>query len=116
MEVSSIPQRLLLSPYHQLMESLALLASLILAIAVIGGPLSLLFAILRGRNKRSNLQSHTVAQRVYAILILTFGLPALVVGLRLTTLDIAMGGKFFGLIGVATSFWALLRLFRSRSR
>jgi len=110
------PEDSLPLPYYQLMESLALLASLILAIAVIGGPLSLLFASLRGRKKRNNLQSHAISQRIYAILILTFGIPALIVGLRLITLDIAVGGKIFGLLGVITSFLALLILFRSRSR
>ena len=96
------------------MESLALLASLIIAVAVIGGPLSLLFAVLRERNKRKNLQSHMVALRVYAVLVLIFGAPALVVGIRLATLDIAIGGKIIGVIGAATSFMGLLKLFRSR--
>jgi len=71
------------------MESLALLAAAIIAIAVIGGPLSLIFSWLRTKNRRKHLQIHRTAQRIYAVLIILFGLPALVVGIRLMTLDIA---------------------------
>jgi len=96
------------------MESLALLAAAIIAIAVIGGPLSLIFSWLRNKNRRKHLQIHHTAQRIYALLIIIFGLPALVVGIRLMTLDIAMGGKIFGFFGVLTSSIALVQLFRSR--
>ncbi len=96
------------------MESLALLAAFIISVAVIGGPLSLLFSWLRSRNKRKHLHTHRTAQRIYAALIIAFGLPALVVGIRLITLDIALGGKFFGALGVVTSATALIRLFRTR--
>ena len=96
------------------MESLALLAAAIIAIAVIGGPLSLIFSWLRTKNRRKHLQIHRTAQRIYALLIIIFGLPALVVGIRLMTLDIAMGGKIFGFFGVLTSSIALVQLFRSR--
>ncbi|MEY2871961.1 MAG: hypothetical protein RL526_101, partial [Actinomycetota bacterium] len=40
------------------MESLALLATLILAIAIVGGPLSLLFSWLRAKNQRKHQQPH----------------------------------------------------------
>ena len=96
------------------MESLALLAAAIIAIAVIGGPLSLIFSWLRTKNRRKHLQIHRTAQRIYALLIILFGLPALVVGIRLMTLDIAMGGKIFGFFGVLTSAIAFVQLFRSR--
>jgi hypothetical protein len=96
------------------MESLALLAAAIIAIAVIGGPLSLIFSWLRSKNRRKHLQIHRKAQNVFAALIILFGLPALVVGIRLITLDIAIGGKIFGFFGVLTSSIALAQLFRSR--
>jgi hypothetical protein len=96
------------------MESLALLAAAIIAIAVIGGPLSLIFSWLRSKNRRKHLQIHHKAQNVFAALIILFGLPALVVGIRLITLDIAIGGKIFGFFGVLTSSIALAQLFRSR--
>ena len=96
------------------MESLALLAAAIIAIAVMGGPLSLIFSWLRTKNRRKHLQIHRKAQNVFAALIILFGLPALVVGIRLITLDIAIGGKIFGFFGVLTSSIALAQLFRSR--
>ena len=96
------------------MESLALLAAAIIAIAVIGGPLSLIFSWLRTKNRRKHLQIHRRAQNMYAALIVLFGLPALLVGIRLITLDIAIGGKIFGFFGVLTSSLALVQLFRSR--
>ena len=96
------------------MESLALLAAAIIAIAVIGGPLSLIFSWLRSKNRRKHLQIHRKAQNLFAALIILFGLPALVVGIRLITLDIAIGGKIFGFFGVLTSSIALAQLFRSR--
>ena len=96
------------------MESLALLAAAIIAIAVIGGPLSLIFSWLRSKNRRKHLQIHRKAQNVFAALIILFGLPALVVGIRLITLDIAIGGKIFGFFGVLTSSIALAQLFRAR--
>jgi hypothetical protein len=96
------------------MESLALLAAAIIAIAVIGGPLSLIFSWLRSKNRRKHLQIHRKAQNVFAALIILFGLPAFVVGIRLITLDIAIGGKIFGFFGVLTSSIALAQLFRSR--
>ena len=96
------------------MESLALLAAIIISIAVIGGPLSLVFSLLRTKNRRKHLQLHGTVQRIYAVLIILFGLPALVVGVRLITLDIAIGGKVFGFFGVLTSSIALVQLSRSR--
>jgi succinate dehydrogenase hydrophobic anchor subunit len=96
------------------MESLALLAAAIVAVAVIGGPLSLFFSWLRTKNRRKHLQLHRRAQNIYAALILLFGLPALVVGIRLITLDLAIGGKIFGFIGALTSLIALIQLIRSR--
>ena len=96
------------------MESLALLASLIISIAVVGGPLSLLFSWLRVRHQRNHLQPHRNVLRIYSVLVIIFGVPAIAVGIRLLTLDIAVGGKFFGLLGVATSSFALIRLYRTR--
>ena len=96
------------------MESLALLAAIIISIAVIGGPLSLVFSLLRTKNRRKHLQLHRTVQRIYAVLIILFGLPALDVGVRLITLDIAIGGKVFGFFGVLTSSIALVQLSRSR--
>ncbi len=100
--------------YDQHMESLALLATLILAIAIVGGPLSLLFSWLRAKNQRKHQQPHRTALRIYFVLTIFFGAPALAVGIRLITLDIAISGKFFGLVGIATSAAAFLKLYRSR--
>ena len=96
------------------MESLALLAAIIILISVIGGPLSFLFAWLLEKKKASASQHSISLLRIYTALVILFGLPALVVGVRLITLDIALGGKVFGVFGVATSSAALFKLFRSR--
>lgn len=91
------------------MESLALMVSIIVAISMIGGPLSLLFATLRRRNERKYLKKHLMTLRVYAILVFVFGVPAIVIGIRLATLDIGIGGKIVGLIGIATGTASIVK-------
>ena len=91
------------------MESLALMVSIIVAISMIGGPLSLIFAILRGRNKRKYLKKHLVTLRIYAVLVFVFGVPAIVIGIRLATLDIGIGGRLVGLIGIATGLASIVK-------
>ena len=94
------------------MESLALLVSLIVSVAFIGGPFSLLLVVLRKRSKRSNRKPNTLALRIYAVFVLVFAIPAVLVGGRLITLDIGMGGRLFGLIGIITGVLALVRLYK----
>lgn len=96
------------------MESLALLVAVIVSIALVGGPFSLLLANLRKRNKRAHLKPHSMALRLYAVFVMVFGIPAVLVGGRLITLDIGLGGKLFGLIGVVTGVMALTRLYKDR--
>lgn len=95
------------------MESLALMVSIIVAISMIGGPLSLLFATLRRRNQRKYLKKHQITLRIYAILVFIFGIPAIIIGIRLITLDIGVGGKVVGLIGIASGTAAMIKTLKN---
>ncbi|NCX03935.1 MAG: phosphatase [Betaproteobacteria bacterium] len=96
------------------MESLALLAAFIVAIAVIGGPASLFFVYLLRRYRRAHLRPSISVSRIYIFLILIFAVPAILVGMRLLTLNLGVGGSVIGLIGVVTGSWAIFKLTRKQ--
>ncbi len=98
------------------MESLALLVAIILSVAIVGGPLSLLFAFLYQRNSRKFFNRSVFKTRLFLILTILFAVPAIFVGIRLLTLDIAFGGKFFGGLGVLTGASSLYKVFESKFR
>ncbi|MFM1967223.1 MAG: hypothetical protein RL590_80 [Actinomycetota bacterium] len=96
------------------MESLALLAAFIVAIAVIGGPASLFFVYLLRRYRRAHLRPSIYVSRIYTFLILILAIPAILVGIRLLTLTLGIGGSLIGLFGIATGSLALFKLFRKQ--
>ena len=74
------------------MESLALLASIIVAISFIGGPIAVLLSRnLKGEPKPSYLR---------ALLASFVAIPAFFTGLNLVLIDIGIGGRIVGLVGV----------------
>ncbi|MEY3156403.1 MAG: hypothetical protein RL257_423 [Actinomycetota bacterium] len=93
------------------MESLALLAALIVSIASIGGPASLFFVYLYRRYRRAHLRPSVLVSRTYTFLILLLAIPAILVGLRLLTLNLSVGGSIIGLFGITTGSMALFKLF-----
>lgn len=96
------------------MESLALLAALIVAIASIGGPASLFFVYLLRRYRRAHLRPSILVSRTYTFLILILAIPAILVGIRLLTLTLGIGGSLIGLFGITTGSLALFKLFRKQ--
>lgn len=94
------------------MESLALLVAVILSIAVVGGPLSLFFSFLYERNNRKSFNRNNLRTRLYLSLAILLAAPAVLVGIRLLALEIALGGKFFGALGVLTGSISIYRVFR----
>ena len=93
------------------MESLALLAALIVSIASIGGPTSLFLVYLYRRYKRAHLRPRVLISRIYTFSILILAIPAILVGMRLLTLTLGIGGSMIGLVGVITGSWAIFKLF-----
>ena len=74
------------------MESLALMAAIIVAISVIGGPIALLLSRkLRGEPKPSYIR---------AVIASFVAIPAFFTGLNLILIDIGIGGRIVGLVGV----------------
>ena len=74
------------------MESLALLAALIVALSVLGGPLALLLA--------RNLKSEPKPSYIRAVIASFVAIPAFFTGLNLVLIDIGIGGRIVGLVGV----------------
>ena len=74
------------------MESLALLAALIVAISVLGGPLALLLT--------RNLKSEPKPSYIRAVIASFVAIPAFFTGLNLILIDIGIGGRIVGLVGV----------------
>ncbi len=93
------------------MESLALLAALIVSIASIGGPASLFLVYLYRRYRRAHLRPSVLISRIYTFLILILAIPAILVGMRLLTLNLGIGGLIIGLFGITTGSLALFKLF-----
>lgn len=84
------------------MESLALVVAIIVAISFVGGPVSVLLSFLP-----------QTAAKVGAVL---FGACSAVVSVYLLVVSSAIGGRLFGLFGLATSGFALWRVFTARRR
>lgn len=95
------------------MESLALLVTVIISIALLGGPLSLLFSFLYKRRSPSHLRKKKMQQSIYRWLAIILALPAILVGLRLITLDLGLGGVLIGLVGALTGGLAIYRTLKS---
>ncbi len=93
------------------MESLALLAALIVSIASIGGPASLFFVYLYRRYRRAHLRPRVLISRIYTFLILILAIPAILVGMRLLTLNLGIGGSIIGLFGISSGALARFKLF-----
>jgi len=74
------------------MESLALLAALIVALSVLGGPLALLLT--------RNLKSEPKPSYIRAVIASFVAIPAFFTGLNLVLIDIGIGGRIVGLVGV----------------
>ena len=74
------------------MESLALLAALIVAISVLGGPLAFLLS--------RNLKSEPKPSYIRAVIASFIAIPAFFTGLNLVLIDIGIGGRIVGLVGV----------------
>ena len=74
------------------MESLALLAALIVALSVLGGPLALLLT--------RNLKSEPKPSYIRAVIASFVAIPASFTGLNLVLIDIGIGGRIVGLVGV----------------
>ena len=81
------------------MESLALLAAIIVSPAMFGGPLAILLTLWR-RQKISKIR--LISIRVLSVLALISG-TFLVIG------NVSRGALLIGLLGVSTSFLALWR-------
>ena len=82
------------------MESLAIAAAILVLITVAGGPISLLIAVLSKRIRKK-----------YSVLFtLLFGVPAVLVGIYLISLNIGIGGRLMGLFGLITSSVAIAKV------
>lgn len=86
------------------MESLALAVAIILAVSVLGGPLSLLLSLPRPANRTLEV--------ILRVAVVVLGSLAVLLGLRTAMTDIAMAGKVMTLLGAACGGWALFRVFR----
>ncbi len=96
------------------MESLALLAAVVVATASIGGPLSLLISYLYQRYRKSRQTLNRTVRFVYIALTVLLAVPAILVGLRLVTLDLGFGGILFGFTGIITGAMAIRKLFNQK--
>lgn len=94
------------------MESLALLVTLIIAISILGGPLSFLLSFLYVKNARRHSRKHRLKVNLYFVLTLLFSIPAILVGFRFLTLDISIGGRVVGVVGVLTGSLAIYKSLR----
>ena len=82
------------------MESLAIAAAILVLITVAGGPISLLIAVLSKR----------ISKKYSALFTLLFGVPAVLVGIYLISLNIGIGGRLMGLFGLITSSVAIAKV------
>jgi len=86
------------------MESLALLAALIVALSVLGGPLALLLA--------RNLKSEPKPSYIRAVIASFVAIPAFFTGLNLVLIDIGIGGRIVGLVGVLCGALTIYKIAR----
>ena len=84
------------------MESLAIAAAILVLITVAGGPISLLIAVLSKR----------IRKKYSVFFTLLFGVPAVLVGIYLTSLNIGIGGRLMGLFGLITSSVAIAKVIK----
>lgn len=82
------------------MESLAIAAAILVLITVAGGPISLLIAVLSKR----------IRKKYSVFFTLLFGVPAVLVGIYLISLNIGIGGRLMGLFGLITSSVAIAKV------
>ena len=82
------------------MESLAIAAAILVLITVAGGPISLLIAVLSKR----------IRKKYSVFFTLLFGVPAVLVGIYLISLNIGIGGRLMGLFGLITSLIAIAKV------
>ena len=83
------------------MESLAVLAAIIVSLSVIGGPISFLFSLLR------RLGGFLEISRIFFVFL--FGLPAFLVAIYLIVGRISPGATLMGLIGLVSSSLGMFR-------
>ena len=88
------------------MESLALLAAIIVSIAFIGGPLSFVLSLLK------NLSGLLEKSRIFFVFL--FAIPAFLVGIFLVFKVISPGATFMGIVGIFTSSGAVYRVTRQK--
>ena len=84
------------------MESLAIAAAILVLITVGGGPISLLIAVLSKR----------IRKKYSVFFTLLFGVPAVLVGIYLISLNIGIGGRLMGLFGLITSSVAIAKVIK----
>ena len=84
------------------MESLAIAAAILVLITVAGGPISLLIAVLSKR----------IRKKYSVFFTLLFGVPAVLVGIYLISLNIGIGGRLMGLFGLITSSVAIAKVIK----
>jgi hypothetical protein len=82
------------------MESLAIAAAILVLITVAGGPISLLIAVLSKR----------ISKKYSVFFTLLFGVPAVLVGIYLISLNIGIGARLMGLFGLITSSVAIAKV------
>ena len=84
------------------MESLAIAAAILVLITVAGGPISLLIAVLSKR----------IRKKYSVFFTLLFGVPAVLVGIYLISLNIGIGGRLMGVFGLITSAVAIAKVIK----
>ena len=85
------------------MESLAILAVLLIALTVLGGPISLLLTFIPQR---------LLPLAVIKILAFVFALVAILVGIMLIINVNSIGAMIMGIIGIATAVFAIYRVIK----
>ena len=82
------------------MESLAIAAAILVLITIAGGPISLLISVLSKR----------ISKKYSVFFTLLIGVPAVLVGIYLMSLNIGIGGRLMGLFGLITSSVAIAKV------
>ena len=85
------------------MESLALLAAVVISLTVVGGPISLLLTFIPQR---------LLPLAVIKILAFVFASVAILVGIMLVINVNSIGAMIMGVIGIATAVFAIYRVIK----
>lgn len=85
------------------MESLALLATVIISLTVLGGPISLLLTFIPQR---------LLPLAVIKVLAFVFALVAILVGIFLVINVNSLGALIMGVIGITTAVFAIYRVIK----